>query len=83
MDNYEGLRKKLAEQKFPCKYMFKFITLEENLAELTQVARPVNAPDTGFGTVINKHPSNHDQVWRQTSQGEAHGYGAPVTAQTV
>lgn len=34
MDNYEGLRKKLAEQKFPCKYMFKFITLEENLAEL-------------------------------------------------
>lgn len=34
MDKYEGLRKKLAEQKFPCKYMFKFITLEENLAEL-------------------------------------------------
>jgi len=40
---------------------------KENLAELTQVARPVTGPDTGFGTVINKHPSNHDAVWRQTS----------------
>lgn len=29
---------------------------KENLAELTAVARPVPGPDTGFGTVLNKHP---------------------------
>ena len=53
---------------------------KENLAELTQVPRPVVGPNTGFGTVLNKHSENHDQVFRQTSQGEAHGYGLPTTA---
>ena len=33
---------------------------KENLAELTQVERPVVGPDTGFGTIINKFPTNHD-----------------------
>ena len=56
---------------------------KENLTELTQVPRPVVGPDTGFGTVVNKHPSNHDQVCRQTSSAEAHGYGAPITALTA
>ena len=56
---------------------------KENLAELTQVERPVTGPDTGFGTVVNKHPTGHDKLWRQTSQGEAHGYGATITAETV
>ena len=53
---------------------------KENLAELTQVERPVTGPDTGFGTVINKHELGHDKKWRETSQGEAHGYGNPITA---
>ncbi len=34
MDKYEGLRERLAEQSFPCKYMFKFITSEEKLSEI-------------------------------------------------
>ena len=34
MDQYEGLRAKLSEQKFPCKYMYKFITSEAKLSEL-------------------------------------------------
>lgn len=34
MDQYKGLRDKLKEQKFPCKYMFKFITSEAKLSEL-------------------------------------------------
>lgn len=37
---------------------------KENLAELTQVARPVTGPDTGFGTIVNKHPTGHDKLWR-------------------
>ena len=48
---------------------------KENLAELTLVDRPVNGPDTGFGTIVNKHKTGHDKLWRETSQGEAHGYG--------
>jgi hypothetical protein len=56
---------------------------KENLAELTAVERPVEGPDTGFGTIINKHPVGHDKLWRQTAQGEAHGYGAEITAKTV
>lgn len=34
MDNYEGLKQKLTEQEFPCKYMFKFIALEDKVSEL-------------------------------------------------
>ena len=40
----------------------------------------MRGPDTGFGTIVSKHPTGHDKLWRETSQGEAHGYGAPVTA---
>ena len=46
-----------------------------NIAELSLVDRPVKGPDDGFGTVVNKHPKNHDAVYRQTSQAEAFGYG--------
>ena len=48
---------------------------KENLAELTLVDRPVEGPATGFGTIVNKHKTGHDKLWRETSQGEAHGYG--------
>jgi len=34
MDQYEGLREKLKKQNFPCKYMFKFITSQDNISEL-------------------------------------------------
>jgi putative lipoic acid-binding regulatory protein len=34
MDKYKGLRDKLQEENFPCKYMFKFITSEDKLSEL-------------------------------------------------
>lgn len=34
MDKYQGLRDRLAEQSFPCKYMFKFITSEAKLNEI-------------------------------------------------
>lgn len=53
---------------------------KENLAELTQVERPVAGPTTGFGTVVNKHQEGHDRLWRQTSQGECFGYGGAINA---
>lgn len=34
MDQYDGLREKLSEQSFPCKYMYKFIAKEEKLKDL-------------------------------------------------
>ncbi len=34
MDKYKGLKKKLSEQEFPCKYMFKFITTQGKIVEL-------------------------------------------------
>lgn len=46
-----------------------------NIAELSLVDRPVKGPDSGFGSIVNKHPKNHDAVYRQTSQAEAFGYG--------
>lgn len=33
-DKYAGLREKLEELSFPTKYMYKFITIEEKIAEL-------------------------------------------------
>ena len=53
---------------------------KENLAELTQVDRPVTGPNTGFGTIVNKHPEGHDKLWRETSYGEMLGYGKPNDA---
>lgn len=34
MDKYEGLKEKLSQLEFPCKYMYKFITSKEKIAEL-------------------------------------------------
>lgn len=34
MDKYEGLKEKLSQLEFPCKYMYKFITSKEKVAEL-------------------------------------------------
>ena len=51
-----------------------------NIAELALVDRPVRGPQTGFGTVIDKHQTGHDKLWRETSQAEAHGYGFKLTA---
>ena len=38
-----------------------------NIAELSLVDRPVNGPNTGFGTIVNKHQVGHDKLWRETS----------------
>ena len=46
-----------------------------NIAELALVDRPVNGPDNGFGSVVNKHEKGHDKLWRETSNGNAFGYG--------
>lgn len=54
-----------------------------NIAELALVDRPVRGPSQGFGTVINKHEKGHGQVWRETSTGNAHGYGANLGAAEV
>jgi hypothetical protein len=35
-----------------------------NIAELSLVDRPVKGPESGFGTIVNKHPKNHDAVYR-------------------
>ncbi len=35
VDKYKGLKDKLSKQEFPCNYMFKFITTQEKLTELT------------------------------------------------
>jgi hypothetical protein len=51
-----------------------------NIAELALVDRPVRGPQTGFGTVVSKHPQGHDKLWRETSTGNAHGYGVRLTA---
>ena len=45
-----------------------------NIAELL-VDRPVRGPDTGFGSVVNKHHHGHDRPFRETTQGDAYGYG--------
>lgn len=34
VDKYQGLKEKLSNQEFPCKYMFKFITSKDKLLEL-------------------------------------------------
>jgi hypothetical protein len=31
-----------------------------NIAELALVDRPVRGPDTGFGSIVNKHHRGHD-----------------------
>ena len=46
-----------------------------NIAELALVDRPVRGPQTGFGTVVDKHQDGHDKLWRETSAAQAHGYG--------
>ena len=51
-----------------------------NIAELALVDRPVRGPQTGFGTVVSKHPQGHDKLCRETSTGNAHGYGVRLTA---
>jgi|TARA_B110000305_G_C19315098_1_gene575992 hypothetical protein len=51
-----------------------------NIAELALVDRPVRGPENGFGTVINKHETGHDRLWRNTSSAEAHGYGLKLSA---
>jgi hypothetical protein len=38
-----------------------------NIAELSLVDRPVRGPDSGFGTVVNKHPTGHDRAYRNTA----------------
>ena len=45
-----------------------------NIAELSLVDRPVRGPETGFGTVVNKHPAGHDRTYRNTAQCDAFGY---------
>ena len=45
-----------------------------NIAELL-VDRPVRGPDTGFGSVVNKHHHGDDRPFRETTQGDAYGYG--------
>jgi hypothetical protein len=52
-----------------------------NIAELALVDRPVRGPQTGFGTVVDKHPEGHDKLWRETSTANAHGYGYKNNAQ--
>jgi len=51
-----------------------------NIAELSLVDRPVKGPNTGFGTIVNKHEQGHDKLWRETSSANAHGYGVKLTA---
>lgn len=38
-----------------------------NIAELALVDRPVRGPDTGFGSVVNKHHPGHDRPFRETT----------------
>lgn len=45
-----------------------------NIAELSLVDRPVRGPDSGFGTVVNKHPQGHDRAYRNTAMNDGYGY---------
>ncbi len=55
-----------------------------NIAELSLVDRPVGGTQTGFGSVINRFPGNHDQRHFETTQKDFHGEVAPADAtQTV
>ena len=45
-----------------------------NIAELSLVDRPVEGPDCGFRSIVQKHQTGHDKNWRETSQAEAFGY---------
>lgn len=44
-----------------------------NIAELSLVDRPIGGTQTGFGSVINRFPSTHDQRSFNTTQGDVHG----------
>ena len=51
-----------------------------NIAELALVDRPVKGPDSGFGTVVNKHWKGHDATYRQTATCDAYGYEQKLDA---
>lgn len=55
MDKYDGLRERLAEQSFPCKYMFKFITSEAKLSEINPFFQDaeVNTKESSKGKYIS------------------------------
>jgi hypothetical protein len=44
-----------------------------NIAELSLVDRPVGGTQTGFGSVINRYPDNHDQRHFKTTFNDFHG----------
>lgn len=52
-----------------------------NIAELSLVDRPIGGTQTGFGSVINRHPSSHDQRSFNTTFGDFHGTNGLKTAQ--
>ena len=55
-----------------------------NIAELSLVDRPIGGTQTGFGSVINRFPSTHDQRSFNTTQGDVHGAATLKSAgQTV
>ena len=51
-----------------------------NIAELSLVDRPVKGPQSGFGSIVKKHPNGHDYLFRDTSNGVAYGNGAKLNA---
>ena len=51
-----------------------------NIAELSLVDRPVKGPDSGFGSIVNKHNPDHDKAYRQTAACDSYGYQAKLGA---
>ena len=51
-----------------------------NIAELSLVDRPVQGPATGFGSIVNMHPKDHNKVYAETSNGAHFGHRQPLNA---
>ena len=51
-----------------------------NIAELSLVDRPVKGPSTGFGTVVDMHPADHNKVYKETSNDVFFGAVPPLSA---
>jgi hypothetical protein len=54
-----------------------------NIAELSLVDRPVKGPATGFGSIVDMHPKDHNKVYAETSNGVFFGARQPLSAYEV
>lgn len=65
-------RKEVVENKPPEP---NFVSTETIPEVCFEERRPVKGPQRGFGSVLDRHPANHDQTYWETTSGLSYGYG--------